>query len=276
MKIINIITVHYKNISSTKKLIKNILESNSKKYVSLIIVNNSNEDISTEELYLAVNNIDLDYKILTPEKNIYYWGGANFALDYLSKKNDKFPVWTIVCNNDILFDNQFFSQLISENPKDFPVIAPRIFSEENNRDQNPYLLTPLSLLYKIYFRLYILNKWITKIVYILGRTVNLMVIKQQKQRGGKKQKTIYAPHGACVIFSNYFFDNGGYLDTGFDMYGEEISTAEISRNLGMNITYMPDLIVLHEEHAATGDFKWKTHFDHAKSTFKHLFKTYSI
>ena len=36
-----------------------------------------------------------------------------------------------------------------------------------------------------------LNKWITKIVYILGRTVNLMVIKQQKQRGGKKQKTIF-------------------------------------------------------------------------------------
>ena len=276
MKIINIITVHYKNISSTKKLIKNILESNSKKYVSLIIVNNSNEELSTEELYLAVNNIDLDYKILTPEKNIYYWGGANFALDYLSKKNDKFPVWTIVCNNDILFDNQFFSQLLNKNPQDFPVIAPRIYSEKNNRDQNPYLLTPLSLLYKIYFRLYILNKWMAKIVYVLGRIINIMIIKQQNERGGKKQKTIYAPHGSCVIFSSHFFNNGGYLDTGFKMYGEEISTAEISRNLGMNITYMPDLIVLHEEHAATGDFKWKTHFDHAKSTFKHLFKTYSI
>ena len=54
---------------------------------------------------------------------------------------------------------------------------------------------------------------------------------------------IYAGHGSCIIFNKDFFSNGDILDTGFTMYGEEISTAEIAKN--SKFTYLLHTIFIY-------------------------------
>ena len=60
--------------------------------------------------------------------------------------------------------------------------------------------------------------------------------------------SIYAPHGACVIFSKRFFSEGGSLDLPVFLFGEEICIAEAVRRLGLSVIYNPKLVLTHHEH----------------------------
>ena len=53
-----------------------------------------------------------------------------------------------------------------------------------------------------------------------------------------------------IFFQNYSFLNGGYLDTKFKMYCEEMSTAEIVKKIGGKIIYIPQLEAIHNEHSS--------------------------
>ncbi len=85
---------------------------------------------------------------------------------------------------------------------------------------------------------------------------------------------IYAPHGACVIFSKQYFLNGGYIDTGFSFYGEELSVAEIAREKGLSVRYYPQLQVEHHEHASTNELDWHTAYNHSRQTYRYLRRKY--
>mgnify|MGYP000885229435 CR=1 FL=1 len=276
MNDIIIITVHYNKIEYTQNFVESVCNNIFSEKTSIIIVNNDLEKNSQQKLEEMVSKYDFEIELLNPEQNLYYWRGAALGLDYISNKYPTFNGWIIICNNDIQFDYQFFKNIRNKNVSQYHVIAPRIISKKDDRDQNPFLVRPLSLLYRIYFRLYVLNKWLSKLFHFVSTILNKLFIKQQSQRGGNKPREIYAPHGSCIIFSKRFFNNGGYLDTGFTMYGEEISTAEIARNNNMQVMYLPDLIVLHDEHKSTDQFSWPIYFAHVRSTYRHLFKTYSI
>jgi len=77
-----------------------------------------------------------------------------------------------------------------------------------------------------------------------------------------------------MIFSKYFFSNGGFLDTGFTMYGEEVSTAEIAKKINSLIYYVPSLSIIHNEHQSTSESTFKDNFLHSKKTYYYLKKKY--
>ena len=65
-------------------------------------------------------------------------------------------------------------------------------------------------------------------------------------------QAIYAPHGACMVFSRLYFDAGGSLDYPCFLYGEEFYVAETARQLGLAIRVDPSLRITHHEHSTTG------------------------
>ena len=88
------------------------------------------------------------------KKNYFYWPAAKKTFDKYINEFDKPPDWTIVCNNDIIFnDNNFFDNLSIIKSKDFDVIGPNIMNKEN-KNLNPFMKSPMSKIKNFYWKVY--------------------------------------------------------------------------------------------------------------------------
>ena len=134
------------------------------------------------------------------------------------------------------------------------------------------MLKPLSFIYNIYYSIYYLNFFTSKIVHKIGRLIKL--IKNSSKLNNSLNHQIYAAHGSCIIFNSRFFSDGGFLDTGFTMYGEEVSTAEIAEKINTSIYYVPSLSIIHNEHQSTRESSLKDNFLHSKQTYYYVKKKY--
>ncbi len=269
LKKILIITVNYKNTTPTNSLVSSLEQCGENDQIKLIIVDNESSDNTRKELDFIKENSTIDIQILLSDMNRYYWGGAAFAIEKVDMEHYK---WIIICNNDVTFnDAQFFSHLNEIDIENYPIIGPRIQSFHSKKDLNPLLIKSISVIQDIYYSLYYSNTITAKFVHAIGSILNRKSkIKNQKSEIRK----IYAPHGSCIIFSNKYFTHGGYLDTGFTMYGEEVSTGEIAKSLGLSIHYMPSLSLIHNDHQSTSKSSWKENFLHSKTTYYYIKNKY--
>ena len=185
---------------------------------------------------------------------------------------NNFPEWIIVCNNDILFNkSDLLSKILSFNAKDYPVLAPAILSSRTNKNLNPFMIKPINVIAKIYYSIFYLNSILGFIIYKTRQLIKIFYARSNKviDKGG----FIYAPHGSFIIFSKYFFNNGGYLDQNLTMYGEEFTTAEIARSLKMPIYYEPNMEVVHVEHSSN-KINWFINFKLTKNAYYYFLKEY--
>ena len=271
MKKILIITVNYRNTNPTYKLIKSIEKSNNTKIIELVIVDNESSPKSKKELLRISKESFLSSSILESKINKFYWGGASIALQIFLINNENYE-WIIICNNDIQFnDTLFFDKLIKQN-ENKKIIAPKIISSITKKDLNPFMVTPISFIQDIYYSLYYISYPTSKIFHKMGRIIQFFKNKIINQH--LFNHIIYAPHGSCIIFNKCFFEDGGLLETGFSMYGEEISTAEIAKKTNSKIFYIPSLSLIHNEHQSTEKVSSKENFLRSKKTYYFLKKKY--
>ena len=267
---IKIITVNYKDFKPTENLIKSIVNCNISSTLKIVIIDNESTDDSLLSLNMLRKKTNLDIEIIPSSKNSYYWGGINLGLTDNNKKDYD---WIIACNNDIEFNDCTFFEKLNHLEKDcYSIIAPQIISSLTNKDLNPFMLKPISFIYDLYYSLYYLNFFTSKIVHKIGRLIGIINKLSKIKKSLNCQ--IYAGHGSCMIFSKDFFSNGGFLDTGFSMYGEEISTAEIAKKINSQIYYIPSLSIIHNEHQSTGKSSLKDNFMKSKKTYYYLKKKY--
>ena len=269
LKKILIITVNYKYASPTNSLVSSLEQCGEKDQIKLTIVDNESSDNTRKELEIIKENSTIEIHTISSKHNRYYWGGAAFALDKVDTSQFK---WIIICNNDVVFNNpDIFLKLIDLDNENYPIIGPRIQSSHSKKDLNPFLIKSISVIQDIYYSLYYSNTITAKFVHAIGSILNRKSkINNQKSEISK----IYAPHGSCVIFSNKYFTHGGYLDTGFTMYGEEVSTGEIAKSLDLPIHYMPSLSLIHNDHQSTSKSSRKENFLHSKKTYYYLKQKY--
>ena len=85
---------------------------------------------------------------------------------------------------------------------------------------------------------------------------------------------VYAVHGAGILFSKYFFEQGGWLDDNFSLYGEELTVAEIAKQVGCPVTFNPELKLIHQEHTSTQKMDQRSIFNKARESHRYVISQY--
>ena len=265
-----IITVNYGNPANTIKLIESIPAQED---IVIWVEDNKFSDEASMMLSTEQEKVNREFSIFEHRDNHYYWGAFSKALDRLSNYFEKKPKWIIICNNDVTFAKDFFIEL-NKIDTNHHIVAPSIISSEKNEDLNPFFYHPLSKLEKLYYSILYTNRFFSRIIQMIGYLINRFrkKIKNSPQSGD----LIYAPHGSCMVFSYNFFKMGGSIDNGFKMFGEEISTAEIAKEIGARIYYYPKLIIRHYDHQTTSNLNWNQLYDLSKETYCYLKERYSF
>jgi GT2 family glycosyltransferase len=270
------VTVNYHNSNDTLQLVESLAKLENFDKCQIVIVDNE----STFESQSELEKLKMKYpnNVITfylPE-NLFYWGGANFAINKLFSDINLMPKWLIVCNNDIVIEQaDFITKLLSIDFEKYTIIGPSITSLATGLDQNPFRITPIKpfelFIWRIFFRHYYIAFFMLKCRDLLKK---IFKINSKHKNKFITERIIYAPHGAFVIFSKTFFEKGGKLDTNFKLWGEENTLAETARRIGVPIYYFPSLKVIHKEHLAVGQNFTKDKFRYAKEAFEYFYTTY--
>ena len=274
MNRILIITVSYKGAESTEGFLRSAsyLEGFSESHV--IVVENASNDGSAERLRSFINQFP-NVELLESAQNRGYFGAASWALKQYAARSSQ-PDWTIVCNNDIQFNNcQFLAKLLQIDTENAGVIAPSIIELPVGVDCNPFMRGRPSLFkllrckfWNSSYYLMWFKQWLSP--YVRSLRHRLFRERVPTQTPGP----VYAPHGAFLIFSKLFFESGGYIDDGFFLYAEEFAVAEICRRLNLPVIHDPRLRVWHNAHAVTGRMCNRNTFQYGREGLNYALRTY--
>ena len=244
-----VITVQYANPSDTSALLESIDALDDSTTCHVIVVDNSPD--RPLDAKPAEKPYRMPVDVLVSPQNLYYWGGAAFAIDTIRRDAGKLPPWVIICNNDTTIDQaDFLKRLADLDPAAFPIIAPAVTSLASRRDQNPMLEKPPAYLQRLKWSIYDLAYPVARAMLAAHKALSPKNLKGNSD--SRTRRRIYAPHGAFVILSSAFFARGGDLDTHVAMFAEELTLAETARALGLPVWYLPELRVTHAEHSTTG------------------------
>jgi len=214
----------------------------------------------------------LDIKIIFSSVNLFYWGGANYALNSLGLDFNDYPDWIIICNNDILFNkSDFLSKLLRLKTNDYPILAPAILSSRTSKNLNPFISKPINTFARLYYSIYYINSLTAFAIYNIRKLLKILFSRFYKTIN--QRSIIYAAHGSFIIFSKHFFKQGGFLDQNLTMHGEEFTTAEIARSIKMPIYYDPGMEVIHVDHSSNS-MNWFKSFYSTKKAYYYFLKEY--
>lgn len=248
---IAIIVVNYHSASESIDF-ANTLKGNP--LINLFIVNNGDSEEGLLKLASCVTCLD-NVKLLEPEENLGYFGGARFAHNFLLKTyliND-FD-WVVISNADISVD---WSSLINglsqikqagDNTK-LMWVAPRIISKLSGRNQNPHLSKRPSRL-KYYFLSAIFYIYPLAVIHRLLSILKNKIITSRKKI--EKNRYVYSGHGSFIILNSNYFSAGGDLNSRAFLFCEENYLAEKILRLGGKVFYADTIEVVHVEHITTG------------------------
>lgn len=223
----------------------------------VIVVDNSTVADETSVVRTQDGPADFAVHTLRPPENLYYWGGAAFALQAFYGSSGPWPRWVVVCNNDVEVVDENFLQILERlDSATHPIVAPRILSQATSKDQNPLLEVYPSRLKRMKWRLYDLNYPLARALLAIHSVGSPFWTPSESAAGSRSSsptpRRIYAPHGSCMIFSSAFFEKGGKLDTSVPLFAEELTIAALAEKLGLPVWYCPDIRISHREHSTTG------------------------
>lgn len=254
--VVAIITVQYNNFPDTIQLAKSLGRLDDASQCELIVVDNA-PGIPAQEAELQLAALTTSrVKVLTSGANLFYWGGANYAIDSLYRSKNVWPQWIIICNNDVTFDSSDFIRILeSLDATTHPIVAPTIVSDMTGKDQNPLLSTTPRRMTRLKWQALDSGYWIAQMLLGAQRAAKKLAasfVTTKPLSTHRAATRIHAPHGACVILSSAFFSRGGSLDTRLRLFGEELTIALTARKLGLPVWHIPELKVVHREHSTTG------------------------
>jgi GT2 family glycosyltransferase len=273
-----IITVNYKRPESTLDLLESMSNLSGFAAADVIIVDNASADGSAARISQRISSL-ANVSLLESQTNRGYFGGANWALHhYLARK--PMPGWIMVCNNDILFqDSNFLSNVFQRDPSTAAVLAPAVIARLTGVDANPFLRRRPSHWQMQRYKLWLSHYYLTWFKQWLAPYVRILRHHVKEWRSGVTKPvptSIYAPHGAFIIFSRAFFDAGGTIDDGFFLYAEEFCVGETCYRLGLPVIHDPDLRVWHNAHQTTGRMLTRPTYNHQRQGFIYALRKYNL
>jgi len=243
------VAINYKTPARAQAFVERFAETRAgESQTSLLVVDNS-DDEEREQLRDRLDRLHPAARCLTAPANLGYFGGARFALEQTRGAE---PAWTIVSNVDLAHDAGAVERALARHdPDSLAVVAPRIISAATGRDLNPYMRErPSSLRMHAYEYLYRSYRGLLTYSWLSDRAARSRVApRSAPMRPGEP---VYAAHGCFLILSRGYFARGGSLRHEPFLFGEEISIAEQSMQLGLPTICDPTIVITHDDHASTG------------------------
>lgn len=192
----------------------------------------------------------------TTEDNPGYFGAINRLMQKVEITDYDY---SIISNVDLILEEDFFQKLADyEGPEDTGWIAPRIWSELEQRDRNPARL----------FRPSLRKMKILRAFYqypILDTIYHHTVYRRKKYYAKSPSGTIYAGHGSLIILTKSYFSRCGIIDYPMFLFCEELYLAENCRKAGLKVVYEPSIKVIDKEHVS---IKKMSHRDYCRHNLK--------
>ena len=240
--------------------------------LNVIIVDNASNAnvISILNNYIRTNELQ-NVSLLLLSENKGYFKAFQYALASINIDQYEF---IIISNNDMIIKDKDFFVKLRSNPSKSEVIAPRIISLLTNNNQNPHREREVSCVQKVMYKLFFMNYSLAKILIVL-RKWQKHALESDRARDVDIERRIFSAHGSFMIFHKRYFDKGGYIDADYFLFGEEDSVAAICRMKKFSITYLPKLIVHHNEHRSTNsDQVTKEIYCHQKDSYLYIKNRY--
>jgi GT2 family glycosyltransferase len=166
----------------------------------------------------------------------------------------------ILANADLVADDGAVERIVAAvaTYDDAGALAPAVIGSLG-RDQNPNLLAPPSA------------RWLQVVAAIhrFPPVADLLLLRKEGHSsrnitGVEPGTRIWAGHGSCVVLTPEYFARGGSVAYPFALFGEELWFGNECARLGLTVRYVPDIVLRHEEHAATGARRRRGHVAQVK------------
>lgn len=261
--IVSIICVNYNSYKSLEKYLLSLqhaLDLCNDISLTVYIADNSTKK---EEICVNVN-----YNINTfLYNNLGYFGGAFEVIN--TQEEIKYSDYVIISNVDLQVDINFFKELKKAKiDSDTGWIAPRIYSE----------ITKTTKSYRLKFQRPDKKKILLLLLSFKFPFIQNIYIKtsfRNKQRKSieYKQQYIYSGHGSFIILTKRFFNLNEDIKLKYEpfLYGEEYFLAELIRKRKLKAEYIPELLILDDEHISTGNLPSKMFYKYNYIALKYLY-----
>jgi GT2 family glycosyltransferase len=227
--------------------------------VSAIVVDNS---IPGD---VILKNAELEKKFpfanyIFTNNNFGYFNGLNFGISHINPNDFKF---IIVCNNDLILESNFISNLLNNNyNENIYAICPMV-TDLSGKNQNPHLLNRSSFLRILKFDLFFMNYYVGCLMHL---TSNLFRFKKHNASMVVAQ-CIEMGVGAIYVLTNNFFVKNANLNFPHFLFGEEVYFSHQVHSTGGLLLYDPTLLVMHREHSSVNNLPKKFAYMHARISY---------
>lgn len=241
--------LHYKIIDETVRCVESIISNYCKENYEIVIVDNGSDNKTGEELekkYKKMTNVH----IIISKRNMGFAKGNNMGFEKAKRLGAKYIV---MANNDIVFTQKNFCELIIEKYKEFgyAVLGPKILLPENDEfcysNKIKSIKQQRIFIFLLYVRL--------ALAYInMGKMFEILFAKRNKFRKNNIntniKKEMVPIHGCCMIFSEKYIEKFDGIDDRTFLYCEEdLLFLRVVKN-NLKIIYDPQLEILHN-HSVT-------------------------
>lgn len=246
------------------------------KYLASIDRSNKGVDGVTVDVYIADNSngkervVNTQYENIRVEQydfdNLGYLGGASAVVNNLPDVENY--DYVAISNVDLQLSDNFFQVLKEKKIDDETAwIAPQIYSHDEDRDRNPKVIGRYSK--KKLKMIYYMYKY-PSLFYLYTATA----YKRKKLAPKYDEMDIYAGHGSFMLLTRNFFKEYKRIEYPIFLFGEELFLAELIKNKGMKVRYVPSLRVEDMEHVSTSRMKKKFYFKCNTESIKYILDTF--
>jgi GT2 family glycosyltransferase len=270
-KPIHVITVNHNNWQLTSQMISSAFGAIGRPAAepdSLLIFDNSE---NPDELNRLNDIVGDNQKLrLMAVKNAGYFSALNDGLLSLRPLNE---ATVIICNNDIIFEPEFFLKLRETvHPPHALVVAPDVVTSSGVR-QNPHNETRINPVRRFLFDCYFANYYVAMIMARVSRALR-WVTGFAKEIGffrpaerPQRPRQIEQGVGAIYILRPQFFQKFDKLYYEWFLYGEEACLAWQLRTAGTRVWFDPSIRVIHAESQTLGKLPRRRTYEFGRQSY---------
>lgn len=270
---VDIVVVSYRNNNELIAFLRHLGSFPHDSIRRIVAVANGLDGDAVRGLEAGVSGVMAEHlDLIAGPQNPGYFGGAALGLEKI-RASRSLADWIIVTNDDIRFEQDFFSTLGNIAADRVGVLAPDIVVPSTGLHQNPlYINKPPAIRLRL-LRLLHQHTLIMRL-YLALREARQFWRRRRVAHDLHDRRAIYAPHGACMVFNRRYFEAGGSLNYPCFLYGEEFFVAESALQLGLSVQIDRSLRVTHHEHSSTGLLAHSSVAHHVHASLNFLLREY--